>query len=388
MSRIEYCARNFQSCASELAATAAADQEATMAKSQTRSGITHTDINDAQIDRRRVVLSGTALLGAAVLPNGVAGAADAGLISAAELLAGVRAFLAKLEPEKRKAATFTWNGSEWRGWNYFGAAGFIKPGLRLEQMSAEQKAAAWNLLTTVLSPRGLAKTKNVMTLQDVLAESGNGTGQRSSERFSFSVFGAPAEAGAWGFRLEGHHLTQSIAVRDNRIVSITPSSFSALPARITSGKHAGLMTLKDEEALARRLVSDLAPRLQQRARQSDSALNNILSTAGRERANKQKVGVAAADLTTAQSDLLWQVVETYTVEHLVSPLAAAQKARVRTGDRNAVHFAWYGQNTPEKAFGYRVIADGFVIELGSVDPDAQHLHTIYNDLGNVLGSTG
>jgi hypothetical protein len=354
-----------------------------MPKSSTSSG----NIN-AQINRRRVVVSGTALLATAVLPNAVADAADAGLVSAAELLAGVRSFLAKLEPDKRKAATFAWNGPEWSGWNYFGATGYIKPGLRLEQMSTEQKAAAWNLLATVWSPRGLEKTKNVMTLQDVLAANGNGTGQRSSERFSFAVFGMPAETGAWGFRLEGHHLTQSIAVRDGRIVSITPSSFSALPNRITSGKHAGLITLKDEEALARRLARDLAPRLQQRARQSDSALGNILSYAGRERTNTQKVGVAAAELTTAQSDLLWQLVETYAVENLVPPLAAAQKARVRTGDRKAVHFAWYGPNTPEKAFGYRVIADGFVIELGSVDPEAQHLHTIYNDLANVLGRTG
>jgi len=42
-------------------------------------------------------------------------------------------------------------------------------------------------------------------------------------------------------------------------------------------------------------------------------------------------------------------------------------------------------NTPERAFGYRVIAPGFVIEMGSVDPAAQHLHTVYHDLGNVLG---
>ena len=56
-------------------------------------------------------------------------------------------------------------------------------------------------------------------------------GERSSERFSFAVFGTPAETGAWGLRLEGHHLTQSIAVRDGRIVSVTPSSFSALPNR-------------------------------------------------------------------------------------------------------------------------------------------------------------
>ena len=105
------------------------------------------------------------------------------------------------------------------------------------------------------------------------------------------MFGTPAETGAWGFRLEGHHLTQSIAVRDGRIVSVTPSSFSAYPNRVGSGTHAGLNTLKDEEALARRLIGDLAPKLQARARQSDRALGNILSSAGRERANAQKVGL-------------------------------------------------------------------------------------------------
>jgi hypothetical protein len=224
-----------------------------------------------------------------------------------------------------------------------------------------------------------------MALQDVLAARGDGAGRRSSERFSFAVFGAPAEKGAWGFRLEGHHLSLSIAVRDGRIVSVTPSSFSANPNRVQSGKHAGLVTLKGEETLARRLFADLAPGQQARARLSDSALRNILSYAGRERANARKAGLAAADLGSAQRDLLWQLVETYTAEHLSPPIASAQRARVASGDREAVHFAWYGPNTVETAFGYRVIGDGFVIEMGSVDQAAQHLHTIYHDLASVLG---
>jgi hypothetical protein len=335
------------------------------------------------IDRRRVVLAGSALAAAAALPREAA--AGRGLAPADELLVAARRFLDSLDGERRKAATFAWDGPEWRGWSYFGNAGFIKPGLRLEQMSAVQKAAAWDLLTVLFSPAGIEKTRNVMTLQDVLAASGNGAGQRSSKRFSFSVFGQPAATGAWGFRLEGHHLTQSFSVRDGQIVSVTPSSFSALPARITSGKHAGLITLKDEEALARRLAADLASRPS--ARKSEQPLYNIMSYAGRERSNTQKTGIAAADLTTGQRDLLWQLIETYSVQHLVPSLAAAQKERVRSGDRAAVHFAWYGPNQPEKAFGYRVIGDGFVIELGSVDAAAQHLHTIYHDLGNVLGRT-
>jgi hypothetical protein len=339
----------------------------------------------ASPDRRRVLVAGTVLLGMAAWPKAADGAAEPGLASAGDLLASLRKFLAGLDPDQRKAASFAWNGPEWRGWNYFGVTGYIKPGLRLEQMSAAQKEAAWNVLATVWSPAGLAKAKNVMLLQDILAASGNGTGQRSSQRFSLAVFGMPAATGAWGFRLEGHHLTQSVAVRDGRIVSVTPSAFSALPNRVKSGRHAGLNTLKDEEALARRLVGDLAPGLQGRARIADRALGNILSYSGHERANAKKVGVAAAQLTTAQRDLLWQLIETYAVEHLPPSFTAVQRARVRSGDRDAVHFAWYGPNSPERAFGYRIIGDGFVIELGSVDPEAQHLHTVYNDLANVLG---
>jgi hypothetical protein len=340
-----------------------------------------------QPDRRRLILAGSAFLGMAALPRQVAATTEPGLGSAADLLSAARRFLAGLEPDKRKAALFAWDGPEWRGWNYFGVGGYIKPGLRLEQMSPAQKTAAWDVLATLFSPAGIDKAKNVMSLQDVLAARGDGAGQRSSERFSLALFGTPAEAGAWGFRLEGHHLSVSVAVRDDRIVAVTPSSFSANPNRVGAGKHAGLVTLKDEEALARRLFGDLAPRAQQGARLSDAPLNNILSYAGRERANTRKAGVAAAELNSAQRDLLWQLIESYTVEHLSPALAAAQRARVRSGDREAVHFAWYGANTPEKAFGYRVIADGFVIEMGSVDPAAQHLHTIYHDLASVLGRT-
>ena len=132
-------------------------------------------------------------------------------------------------------------------------------------------------------------------------------------------------------------------------------------------------------------MADLSPKLQGRARIGDSTPYNILSYAGRERANAKKVGIAAAELSSAQRELLWKMIELYSVEHFPAALSAAQRARVQSGDRQAVHFAWYAGNTPETAFGYRVIGDGFVIEMASVDAEAQHLHTIYHDLGNVLG---
>jgi hypothetical protein len=338
-----------------------------------------------ELSRRGVLAGSVALAGAALLPAPNAVAQVPSLGSAGELLGRVQKFIETLDPERRKAAAFSWGGAEWRGWNYFGASGYIKPGLRLEQMSATQKEAAWDLLGAVWSPAGLAKAKNVMLLQGVLASLGDAPDRRSPERFSFAVYGTPAETGAWGFRIEGHHLTQSIAVRDGKIVSLTPFSFSSRPNRVEGGPHKGLYTLKDEDLLARKLFGDLTPALQAKARVSDSPIYNILSSAGRERANAAKAGLPAASLSSAQRDLLWQLVETYAVQSAPQQLAEAQRARTSSGDREAVHLAWHGPNTPDKAFGYRLIGDTFVIEFASVDPEAQHIHTIYNDLGNVLG---
>ena len=149
-------------------------------------------------DRRSVVLGGAALVVASAVPDAAPRAAEGGLAPAGDLLARANQFLSSLEPDRRKAASFAWGGPEWRGWNYFGSSDFIKPGLRLEQMSTPQKAVAWDLIATVLSASGLEKARNVMTLQDVLAARGDGVGRRSSERFSFAVFGVPAETGTWG----------------------------------------------------------------------------------------------------------------------------------------------------------------------------------------------
>src|SRR5262245_31143486 len=121
----------------------------------------------AQPDRRRVVMAGAAVLGAAAWPAGAPAAPGPGLAPADDLLARVRAFLATLEPDKRKAASFAWDAPEWRNWSYFGASGYIKPGLRLEQMSAAQKEAAWDVLAAALSPEGVRKARNVMLLQDI-----------------------------------------------------------------------------------------------------------------------------------------------------------------------------------------------------------------------------
>ncbi|MGI9523789.1 MAG: DUF3500 domain-containing protein [Hyphomicrobiaceae bacterium] len=337
------------------------------------------------VSRRSVMVGGAA----AVLTSAPALSAVASeirpLTSAGLLTERVSQFLTMLDTQKRELANFDWDGSEWRNWNYFGVGGFIKPGLRFEQMTDSEKHAAWNILAAVLSSDGLTKAKNVMLLQDILAASGNGRGRRSSQRFSMAVFGRPGLESSWGVRLEGHHLSLSFSVHDNEIISVTPAAFAALPNRVLTGRHRGLVTLQDEEKLARQLQEDLSLRLKARAQLSDRHLFNILSAAGRERANTEKVGLAAADMTHVQREILRQLIETYAVQPYAGPLAGAQRRRLRNSDLAAAHFAWYGPNASERSFGYRIIGDSFVIELGCIDRQAQHLHPVYHDLESTLG---
>ena len=295
-----------------------------------------------------------------------------------------RAFLELLDPEKRAAATFRFGDDTWTGWNYFGGSGFIKPGLRLEQMSPDERAAAWAIFAEIMSPAGLTKAQTVMDLQDVLMELG-GSG-RSSLRFSVAVFGDPAPAGTFGIRLEGHHLSLSYTVKDGAVAAVTPSSFSANPNVVPDGSsRAGLVTLGNEENLARRLMADFSAGQTSVARISDQPLRNILSAAGRETDNADPVGLPVSDMTSAQGDLLWQLIETYAADHLSAPLADRQRARLRQGDKAAVRFAWTGANDPGTRFGYRIIGDPFVIEMATVDDRALHLHTIWHDRMTVLG---
>lgn len=294
----------------------------------------------------------------------------------------VAAFLAALDEDLRAKAQFDLGSRTWRNWNYFGL-NLIKPGVPLRDMTEPQQEAAYGLLGSVFSAHGLEKADRVMHLQDVLAARGDP--RRSSENFSFAVFGEPGADSPWAFRLEGHHLTATATFMGDALVAVTPSSFSCNPNAVETGERRGMVALTDEETLARTLFADLQGAPARHALISDRAYRNIRTAAGREDSLTTLEGVPAADLTAGQTDLLWALVETYAVDHLGYAIADNQRTRIRSGDRNAVHFAWAGPNRQGEPFYYRVSGPTFLIELGTVDRAAQHLHTIYHDLDRSLG---
>jgi hypothetical protein len=321
--------------------------------------------------------------GLALLPAS-APATPGTLATVAQLRPRVTDFLATLSPDAKARATFALRSATWANWNFMGTT-LIKPGLPLSAMTGEQRDAALAVMAAVLSPAGFAKASRVMALQDVLVALGDGVGRRSSSHYSLAIFGAPSATDAWGLRFEGHHLTLSVTLVGDDVVSVTPSSFSCNPNDVPVGPARGTTALIEEEDLARTLYADLNSTVAKRALIQERAYRNIMATAGRETLHKTPEGVPVADLTTSQADLVWRLVDVYASEPWTGDLATAQAARVREGDRAATRFAWAGGNEDGTPFYYRITGPTFAIELGAVDSKAQHLHTIYHDFDRTLG---
>src|SRR5262249_19341459 len=174
--------------------------------------------------------------------------------SASVMTEAANRFLASLTPEQRAKATFSFDDAE--RVNRFCVPSERK-GLPLREMSPYQKHLASALVSAGLSQSGLMKAVTIMSLEDVLRIQEKDSGERRNpEKYYFSIFGTPAEAGTWGYRVEGHHISQNYTVANGKIVD-APSFFGANPAEVREGPRAGLRVLAAEEDLGRELITSL-----------------------------------------------------------------------------------------------------------------------------------
>lgn len=296
------------------------------------------------------------------------------------------AFLGQLDKSQRDAAVFPFEGSRRKAWNFM-LGSRRAPGLALEQMTPAQKDLALDLLASGTSKFGLEKAMNIMLQQDILRDEwGKGSPDRNRERFCVQVYGTPTKTGAWSWRWEGHHLSLTFTLRDDAVISTTPSSFSSEPNTVPSGPHRGLVVLKEEEVLGRRLFGDLKGPNQRKALVWHRSPGNIQSTWGAEqRVAAETAGVPLGDLTQHQADMAARLIEIYTTEVLPTPLAGSQKARLKGEDMTAVRFAWGGEDL-EGSIYYRLTGNGLLIEFASLFNQPLHLHAVFHDTVHNFGA--
>jgi len=159
------------------------------------------------------------------------------------------AFVAALNAEQRGVALFPLDGKERLAWHFIPTEMFPRHGLTIKEMTEPQRALARDLLKTGLSERGYLTASSIMELENVLRvlEAG-GQFVRDPERYFVSVFGTPSAKGAWGWRVEGHHVSLHFSVVDGAVAASAPTFFGTNPAEVRSGPQQGFRNLERNAA--------------------------------------------------------------------------------------------------------------------------------------------
>jgi hypothetical protein len=290
-------------------------------------------------------------------------------------------FLASLTADQRAKATFTFNHDERLNWHYIPKE---RKGLPLLEMTPPQKALAQALLSAGLSQQGYIKAVTIMSLEDVLRIMENDDGnRRNPEKYYFSIFGEPSDTGTWGFRVEGHHLSQNFTVVNGK-VSDAPSFFGANPAEVREGPRKGLRTLAAEEDLGRDLLESLTPEQKKVAIVTTEAYKDILTEASRKAALEgQPSGLSATKMTKKQFDLLETLIASY-AQNLPDQLAQARMEQLKKAGTN-VFFAWAGVEERGGPHYYRIQAPAFLIEYDNTQNNANHIHSVWRDFNGDFG---
>jgi hypothetical protein len=228
-----------------------------------------------------------------------------------------------------------------------------RKGVPLREMSPCQKHLASALLAAGLSQMGYIKAVTIMSLEDVLKIMENDSGEnRNPEKYYFSVFGTPSDRGTWGYRVEGHHLSQNYTVVNGKVVD-GPSFFGSNPAEVRQGPRKGLRTLAGEDDLGIELIHVLDEHLQKVAIVDPTAYKEIVTAACRKAALQgQPSGLSASKMNAMQFDALMALMEEY-ARNVPNELADNRIGQINEAGRN-IYFAWSGGINRSDPHYYRV----------------------------------
>jgi len=292
------------------------------------------------------------------------------------------AVLASFDEGQRTKATRPIDAPLRKDWHFIPRE---REGLGLGEMSVEQKTAVHTLMHTALSDAGYLKATDIIWLETVLAEMEKRPEFRDPGNYKLVIFGDPAdENAAWGWRLEGHHLSLNMTYTAEG-VGVTPMFFGNNPAVVPIGPLAGKRILADEHSLAVELAKSMSD--EQRAKMVlEGKPKDIITSPGHESSLEKAVGIAVQDLSARQQDELLELVFTH-LNNLESHHAASLYKRVVNlyGDAPVLEgfsFAWAGPIDADQPFYYRIHSPKFVIEFCC--QGRNHVHCVIHDLSDPL----
>lgn len=352
-------------------------------------------LRPAQVERGQVMKLSRMLmvLGLLVLVAGLAYVGQQAEAPGPAMARAAQKLLDSLDENQKQKISFPFDSKERTNWNFVPLEKDRKPtrkGLRLEEMTAEQKKLTRQLVSTGTSASGYKDAVTIMSLEAILHELEKGKGPtRNPEWYFVTIFGTPSATGKWGWRIEGHHLSLNYTLDKGAVISATPTMFGANPATVKSGDKKGLRTIADSEDLARALFKSLDAAQKKAAHQGkhfpEPQQKTVAPSVG------PPVGLVAAKMTANQKATLLKLIQHY-ANRLPEPIAREELKGIENGGLEKVHFAYSGGSESGEPFTYRLHGPTFVVEFLNTQKDgagnpANHIHSAWRRLAGDFGIT-
>jgi hypothetical protein len=318
-------------------------------------------------------------------------------VSTAPVRQAAETFLAALTKEQRAKTTFAEDDSEWRKWmnQHF----YLRQGTGFNEMSEQQREAAFGLLRASLSAKGLQQSRDIMKLNHTLGELNNNNFEEYGEwLYWITVMGAPSDKEPWGWQLDGHHLIINYFVLGDQVV-MTPTFMGSEPVSAHAGKYKGTAVMQDEQNKGLALINALDETQRKKAIiEVSKTRNNNVGEAFKDNVVLDYAGIRAAEFNAKQKEQLLDLINEY-VRNMRDGHAKVKMEEVRR-HLDDTRFAWVGVTGADSVFYYRVHSPVILIEFDHQTPIAlrhlergkptrEHIHSVVrtpngNDYGKDL----
>ncbi|MFN8442614.1 MAG: DUF3500 domain-containing protein [Caldilineaceae bacterium] len=302
------------------------------------------------------------------------------------VVAAAEALLATLDEAQRAKALFAFDDAKQRAnWSNFPTGIYQRSGLRMGDLSQEQRAAVFAVLEATLSPEGYQRVLDQVTGDEVLKSTdGGGNLIFGQDEFYFSILGTPSATDPWMWQFGGHHLALNATVVGGTI-TLAPSLTGGQPIQYTSDGRA-VYQWQEENDAAFALINALDAEQQKQAILGNSYIQLVLGP-GEDGKTIAPEGIKVSDLNADQQKLLLDLIRVR-VGMLKEDDATAKMAEI-AANLNETWFAWYGPTTNGQPAYYRIQGPTLFIEYSpqSMGGSAiDHIHAMFRDPTNDYGA--
>ena len=301
-----------------------------------------------------------------------------------KIVGAANAFLDALDDTQRQKVSFDFNDAAQRvRWSNLPVNMAKHGGLRMGDLKQNQRDAAMNILSTVLSKMGYEKVVGIVESDEVLKnQSRGGSPPFGRDEYFISFMGKPSATEPWMIQFGGHHLALNITIAGEQGV-LTPSLIAVQPAKFTlDGKTVRPMGRETDQALE--LMKALSDEQRQQAILG-SQMRDLVLGPGHDGETIQPEGLKTSGLNEAQRKLLLELVAEWS--GIIHDTAAAAKMNEIKANLADTWFAWSGPLEAGKAY-FRIQGPTVIIEYApqKLGGDVtMHLHSMYRDPANDYG---